>query len=642
MTFRQKEPEQLGGIPQYTDKERMKDIEDMKQQSGVAVIGISRFRLGTDGKGITTLVAFHGCRLRCKYCLNKECQEPEEQFRHYTPQSLYDEVKADDLYFRATGGGITFGGGEPCIQADFIVAFRKICGPEWKIRVETSLNVESSLIDKLAPVVDEWIIDTKAERSVAYKRYTGVYRQQMMDNLYRLTSEERLNIPKSRIHLRVPIIPGLVSETQALESRKMFVDICGFHDIDVFRYVTREKHYNNQTPGRGKRVCKLLKDIRREIALSNGLNLHEHECSNQGECSGTCPVCEMEAETLMRQLKGKNLSLNYVTLARIKDFDSLDKSDDEGLGGIMIPEEDIPHPGEIESWKPEYKYKEVFFKECAVAGLSFHLEKDDELWNELEVGTKLALVRDRNNKHDSNAIAVALADDYDGNPDEFDFDFIIGYIPRSDNAELATMMDAGYADRFSARITAFKRYGSYNDRIRLTIFIRSNDPEIERPNLLRAHSISRSELKKMVDELDERGTVCFRWGGFDGCPPDELQSPAEGEKVVIVHRDENSEIIYLMRVLATGEECAKYVEDPDSTHCVDDCSPYILTNVMGPVRIKKSDWPFLSGADMCRFFATEYLPLRVSAGFKGIFRKQLMPTLNRDNIDMDPSIDNLI
>lgn len=203
MTFRQKEPEQLGGIPQYTDKERMKDIEDMKQQSGVAVIGISRFRLGTDGKGITTLVAFHGCRLRCKYCLNKECQEPEEQFRHYTPQSLYDEVKADDLYFRATGGGITFGGGEPCIQADFIVAFRKICGPEWKIRVETSLNVESSLIDKLAPVVDEWIIDTKAERSVAYKRYTGVYRQQMMDNLYRLTSEERLNIPKSRIHLRI-------------------------------------------------------------------------------------------------------------------------------------------------------------------------------------------------------------------------------------------------------------------------------------------------------------------------------------------------------------------------------------------------------------------------------------------------------
>lgn len=71
--------------------------------------------------------------------------------------------------------------------------------------------------------------------------------------------------------------------------------------------------------------------------------------------------------------------------------------------------------------------------------------KDDEIWNELEVGTQIALIRDRNNKRDRNAVALALADDYDGCHDDFDFDFILGYVPHTDNAELAAMMDAGYA-----------------------------------------------------------------------------------------------------------------------------------------------------------------------------------------------------
>lgn len=620
--------------PEITNK----TVEERSTQSnGVPVIGISRHRFGTDGNGVTTLVAFHGCPLRCRYCLNKECREPEDRFRRYTPQSLYDEVKVDDLYFRASGGGVTFGGGEPCLRADFIVEFRRICGPEWKIRVETSLNVDRSLIDRLAPVVDEWIVDTKAERSVAYKEYTGVHRQQMMDNLSHLTSKERLNIPQSRIHIRVPVIPGFVDEAQAEETRRMFVDIWKFRDVEVFRYVTEERRDSIPASGRGKRVCELLKDIRREVAVRNGLNPKERECTNKGECSGTCPVCEMEAAALMKQLEGKNISIADKTLARIDDFDRYGESNDE-LNGQMILQGDVMSPEEIETWKPEYRYKEVFFKECAVAGVPFHLEKDDELWDELEVGRKLALVRDRNNKHDGNAVAVALADDYDGDPDDFDFDFIIGYIPQSDNAELAAMMDAGYADRFSARITTFKRYGSYNDRIRLTIFIKSNEPEIVRPDLLRAHSVSLSELKEMVDELDRRGTAYFRWGGFSGFPPDELQSLVEGEKVVIVHRDEDSEILYMMRVLATGDECAKYVEDPDSIHCVDDCTPYILTNVMGPVRIRKSDLRFLSGVDMCQFSATEYLPLKLSAGFKGIFKKQLLKTFNRDNGDEDSKI----
>lgn len=69
--------------------------------------------------------------------------------------------------------------------------------------------------------------------------------------------------------------------------------------------------------------------------------------------------------------------------------------------------------------------------ECSIAGISFY--DIDDIWNELQVGTKLALVRQKDNAYDKNAVAVALVGDYDGDPDDFDFDFILGYIPKKCN-----------------------------------------------------------------------------------------------------------------------------------------------------------------------------------------------------------------
>lgn len=281
---------------------------------------------------------------------------------------------------------------------------------------------------------------------------------------------------------------------------------------------------------------------------------------------------------------------------------------------------------------PVLKYKRIFFKECAVAGVSFHLPYDDELWDELCEGTKIALVRDRNNEHDKNAVAVALADDFDGDPEDFDFDFILGYIPRAENMEMAAMMDAGYADKFEAEITTFNRHGSLNDRIRITIWLLSSQPMEVKPDMLRAESVSLIELVEMVDELDKSGFAYFQWGGFREYNPDDLHSVVKGEKVVIVHRDEDTDILYLMRVLAAGDECEDYIDDSDSIQYDDDRIPFILTNVMGPVRIKKSDWPFLTGVDLCRFSAADYLPMKLSAGFKEIFKIQLQKTLNPRNV----------
>lgn len=287
-------------------------------------------------------------------------------------------------------------------------------------------------------------------------------------------------------------------------------------------------------------------------------------------------------------------------------------------------------------WKPEYKYRQVPFKECAVAGLSFHVDRNDELWDELEEGVSLALVRDRHNSHDRNAVAVALADDYDGDAENFDFKFAIGYVPRSENAELAAFMDAGYDEKFSAKITTYRRHGNLNDRIRITIYIESNEPELVRPDLLRAESISTSELRRMSMELEEKGFTLFRFSGF---PLHDLQSPVEGEKIVMVHQDGDDAVLYLMRVLAADAGCARYLDDPESINRCDDCLPYILTNVMGPVMITPSDHPFLQGADLKGFEATAYLNRSLSDGFNGIFRSVLSGTLSSDNMDIYPGID---
>ena len=74
------------------------------------VIGIARHRLQTDGQGVSTLVAFHGCPLHCRYCLNPQSLDKGKFGKRYDCMTLYEEVRVDELYFLATGGGVTFGG----------------------------------------------------------------------------------------------------------------------------------------------------------------------------------------------------------------------------------------------------------------------------------------------------------------------------------------------------------------------------------------------------------------------------------------------------------------------------------------------------------------------------------------------------
>ncbi|KAA5271226.1 radical SAM protein [Bacteroides faecis] len=197
------------------------------------LIGISRHRLTTDGEGVTTLVAFHGCPLRCKYCLNPQSLHSEGIWKHYDCMQLYEEVRLDELYFLATHGGITFGGGEPCLQSDFIYEFRQLCGQEWQLSVESSLNVPQENIEKLLPVIDYYIIDIKDINNDIYQQYTGKENEKVLNNLHYLIEHGK----NKQIIVRTPIIPVYNSESDVDNSIRLLKEM-GITQFDRFTYKT--------------------------------------------------------------------------------------------------------------------------------------------------------------------------------------------------------------------------------------------------------------------------------------------------------------------------------------------------------------------------------------------------------------------
>ena len=197
------------------------------------LIGISRHRLSTDGEGVTTLVAFHGCPLRCKYCLNPQSLHSEGIWKNYDGEQLYEEVRQDELYFLATNGGITFGGGEPCLQSDFIYEFRQLCGQEWQLSVETSLNVTQENIEKLVPVVDSYIIDIKDINNTIYQKYTGKNNEKVLHNLQYLIEHGK----NEQIIVRTPVIPAYNTENDVDNSIRLLKEM-GIIQFDRFTYKT--------------------------------------------------------------------------------------------------------------------------------------------------------------------------------------------------------------------------------------------------------------------------------------------------------------------------------------------------------------------------------------------------------------------
>ena len=195
------------------------------------VITCDRHRITTDGVGVTTLVCFHGCPLRCKYCINSFSFAPDTRRTDMTAEQLYEKVKIDELYFLATGGGVTFGGGEPLLYPDFLAEFRTLCGEGWHLCAETSLNVPWDNVERVAECIDVFYVDVKDTAPDIYRRYTGQENGRVLDNLKRLAQR----IGSERIVVRLPLIPEFNTETDRQNSRGLLTAM-GLTQFDLFDY----------------------------------------------------------------------------------------------------------------------------------------------------------------------------------------------------------------------------------------------------------------------------------------------------------------------------------------------------------------------------------------------------------------------
>ena len=196
------------------------------------IIKLSRLRMWSDGSGISTLVAFWGCQLHCKYCANASCHEKNTPKKSYNTSELVNKLKQDDIYYKMTGGGVVFGGGEPLMQAEFIHEVCNLADPMWQKRIETSLYADWEKICLLVDDIDEWIIDIKDLNPQIYMNYTGKDNDIVIQNLTKLIAY----VPKEKILIRVPYISGF-NLVDNVECSVKELEVMGFTRIEKFEYV---------------------------------------------------------------------------------------------------------------------------------------------------------------------------------------------------------------------------------------------------------------------------------------------------------------------------------------------------------------------------------------------------------------------
>ena len=122
------------------------------------------------------------------------------------------------------------------------------------------------------------------------------------------------------------------------------------------------------------------------------------------------------------------------------------------------------------------------------------------------------MVREKGNLHDRNAVAVALADDYNGDPEDFDFDCILGYVPRTENAHIAMMLDMGWAETFECELSRIERNNPRTGKLYIKIYIVSKDEVEVTDHLLRAMELDDEEFADFTTSLLNQGCTYFSLG----------------------------------------------------------------------------------------------------------------------------------
>jgi len=157
--------------------------------------------------------------LRCGSCV-EVCPAKARELvgREYDVCGLVDFVERDRPFFESSGGGVTFSGGEPLNQADFLMACLRECGERrLHTAVDTCGLAPRDVMLEVAGHADLILYDLKHMDCEAHRRHTGVGNRQILENLCLMSATE------TEIWVRVPLIPGVNDDTAHLDRLGAFL-----------------------------------------------------------------------------------------------------------------------------------------------------------------------------------------------------------------------------------------------------------------------------------------------------------------------------------------------------------------------------------------------------------------------------------
>lgn len=190
-----------------------------------------------DGPGVRVVVFMQGCPLRCIFCHNPETWHINDNYT-ITPDELVKIISKYQNYF-GDNGGVTFSGGEPLTQRDFLLETLKLCKKE---KIHTCLDTSGvgKNYEELLPYVDLVIMDIKALEKDKYKEITGYNNIDISLNF--LDECQKQN---KKMRLRQVIIPGINDNEEYILSLKEFisklkniekVELLPYHTYGVSKY----------------------------------------------------------------------------------------------------------------------------------------------------------------------------------------------------------------------------------------------------------------------------------------------------------------------------------------------------------------------------------------------------------------------
>ena len=170
-----------------------------------------------DGPGIRTVVFLQGCKLRCLYCHNPDTWTMGGGTQ-VEASDLIKKIKRYRPYFEKSGGGVTFSGGEPLLQGEFLVEALKLLKENgFNTAIDTSGYGDSKYYDEILKYTDVVLLDIKHFDSPGYKALTG----KSMNGFYEFAS--KLDSFKGKVWIRHVMVPGLTDNEAAIN--KLFHEI---------------------------------------------------------------------------------------------------------------------------------------------------------------------------------------------------------------------------------------------------------------------------------------------------------------------------------------------------------------------------------------------------------------------------------